>query len=87
SNGQLSFDPNYTLVYHFAEGSVPPHDSTAFGNHGQTAAVSQDGTVIGKGAKLGGAPLMLPASASLATAAGSAFTFSAWIRPEQLGAQ
>jgi biopolymer transport protein ExbB len=87
SNGQLSFDPNYTLVYHFAEGNVPPHDSTAYGNHGQTTIVSLDGTVIGKGAKLGGAPLMLPASPSLAVAAGSALTFSAWVRPDQLGAQ
>ncbi|HEY4317891.1 MAG TPA: DUF2341 domain-containing protein [Herbaspirillum sp.] len=87
SNGQLSFDANYTLVYHFAEGNVPPHDSTAYGNHGQTPTVSLDGTVIGKGAKLGGAPLMLPASPSLAFAAGAEFTFSAWIRPDQLGAQ
>lgn len=86
-NGQLTFDPNYTLVYHFSEGNAPPHDSTAYGNHGQTAAISQDGTVIGKGAKLGGTPLMLPASSSLSLAAGSAFTFSAWVRPDQLGAQ
>ncbi|WP_050465840.1 DUF2341 domain-containing protein [Herbaspirillum autotrophicum] len=87
ANGQRTFDPDYTLVYHFGEANVPPRDSTAFGNHGQTAAVSVDGSVIGKGAKLGGAPLMLPASPSLAIAAGSAFTFSAWVRPDQLGAQ
>ena len=51
-NGQRTFDPDYTLVYHFAEGSVPARDTTAYGNHSQTAVVSVDGTVIGKGAKL-----------------------------------
>jgi biopolymer transport protein ExbB len=86
-NGQRSFDPDYTLVYHFAEANVPPRDTTAYGNHAQTAAVSIDGTVIGKGAQLGGAPLMLPATPSLQLKAGAAFTFSAWVKPDQLGAR
>ncbi|GAA4322166.1 DUF2341 domain-containing protein [Pigmentiphaga soli] len=86
-NGQLTFDPNYTLVYHFAESGVPPRDTTAYGNHAQTPVIGIDGTVIGKGAQMGQQPLMLPASPSLATAAGSSFTFSAWVRPEQLGPQ
>jgi biopolymer transport protein ExbB len=30
---------------------------------------------------------MLPASPSLALAAGAPFTFSAWVRPDSLGAQ
>ncbi|WP_050468248.1 DUF2341 domain-containing protein [Herbaspirillum chlorophenolicum] len=85
-NGQRTFDSDYTLVYHFAEANVPPRDTTAYGNHGQTAVVSVDGTVIGKGAKLGGAPLMLPATPSLEVAAGGKFTFSAWVRPDKLGA-
>jgi biopolymer transport protein ExbB len=85
-NGQRSFDSDYTLVYHFSEANVPARDTTAYGNHGQTAVVSIDGTVIGKGAKLGGAPLMLPATPSLEMAAGGKFTFSAWVRPEKLGA-
>lgn len=86
-NGQRTFDPDYTLVYHFAEAATPPRDTTAYGNNAQTAVVSIDGTVIGKGAKLSGTPLMLPASPSLTQEAGGAFTFSAWVRPEQLGAQ
>lgn len=86
-NGQRTFDPDYTLVYHFAEANMPPRDTTAFGNHGQTAVVSAEGTVLGRGAQLGREPLMLPASPSLEQAAGGAFTFSAWIKPEQLGAQ
>src|SRR5450830_819983 len=84
-NGQRTFDSDYTLVYHFSEANVPPRDTTAYGNHGQTAVVSIDGTVIGKGAKLGGTPLMLPATPSLEMAAGGKFTFSAWVRPEKLG--
>lgn len=86
-NGQRTFDPDYTLVYHFAEAATPPRDTTAYGNNAQTAVVSIDGTVIGKGAKLSGTPLMLPASPSLTQEAGGAFTFSVWVRPEQLGAQ
>ncbi|MEG0886659.1 MAG: LamG-like jellyroll fold domain-containing protein, partial [Janthinobacterium sp.] len=46
-----------------------------------------DGSVIGAGARLGTAPLMLPASPSLALAAGAPFTFSAWVRPDNLGPQ
>lgn len=86
-NGQRTFDADYTLVYHFAEANTPPRDTTAYGNNAQTAVVSIDGTVIGKGAKLNGTPLMLPASPSLTQAAGAAFTFSVWVRPDQLGAQ
>ncbi|OWY30392.1 DUF2341 domain-containing protein [Herbaspirillum robiniae] len=86
SNGQRTFDPDYTLVYHFNEANVAPRDSTAFGNNGQSAVVSVDGTVIGKGARFSGEALMLPASPSLALAAGGSFTFSAWVRPDQLGA-
>ena len=86
-NGQRTYDPDYTLVYHFAEANVPPRDTTAYGNHGQTAVISAEGTVIGKGAQLGREPLMLPASPSLAQQAGAPFTFSAWVKPEQLGAR
>lgn len=84
SNGQRAFDPDYTLVYHFAEAGTPARDATAYGNHAQTTVPSVDGTVIGKGALLGAAPLMLPASPSLAVAAGGAFSFSAWVRPEKI---
>ena len=86
-NGQRTYDPDYTLVYHFTEANVPARDTTAYGNHAQTTVPSLDGSVIGKGVQLGRAPLMLPATPSLATQAGGAFTFSAWIKPEQLGAQ
>jgi len=87
ANGQQTFDPDYTLVYHFGEEGVPARDSTAYGNHAQTQVPNVSGTVVGKGVQFNGAALMLPASPSLAQAAGGAFTMSAWIRPDQLGAR
>lgn len=32
-NGQQVFDPDYTLVYHFAEANAPARDTTAYGNN------------------------------------------------------
>lgn len=87
SNGQRVFDPDYTAVYHFSEPNVPARDTTAYGNQSQTAVVTLDGAIIGKGAQVGASALVLPASPSLAVAAGGNFTFSAWVRPEKLGAQ
>ncbi len=90
SNGQLAFDADYSLVYHF-DGAVgaPPRDASAYANHAQnTTAGSLDG-VIGKAAQFAGQPLLLPASPSLGLAASGAFTFSTWLKldqtaPEQL---
>ncbi|CAB3647201.1 DUF2341 domain-containing protein [Achromobacter pestifer] len=90
SNGQLTFDPNYTLIYHFgAAADAPQRDTTAYANHAQTTAGTTVDSVIGRGLQLtGGAQLMLPASPSLALPAGGAFTFSAWVRADQsAGAQ
>ncbi|MEE1892509.1 DUF2341 domain-containing protein [Pseudomonas otitidis] len=83
-NGQLTFDPDYSLVYHF-DGAVgaPPRDTTAYGNHAQTAPASSIDGVIGRAAQINGQPLLLPASPSLALPAGGAFTFSAWVRADQ----
>lgn len=83
-NGQLTFDPDYSLVYHF-DGAVgaPPRDTTAYGNHAQTAPASSIDGVIGRAAQLNGQPLLLPASPSLALPAGGAFTISAWVRADQ----
>lgn len=81
SNGQQVFDPDYTLVYHFAEPNAPARDTTAYGNSAGAVVPAADGAVIGRGAQLGGVALPLPASASLAQAAGAPFTFSAWIKP------
>jgi len=85
SNGQLAFDPNYTLVYHFnGAPDAPPRDTTAYSNHAQTAPGGVVDGVVGRAAQFaGGAPMMLPASPSLAVPAAGAFTFSAWVRADQ----
>ena len=82
-NGQLTFDPDYTLVYHFAENATPPRDTTAYGNHAQATVTPLDGTVIGKGAQFNGTALTLPATPSLAVQAGGAQTVSMWARPDR----
>lgn len=85
ANGQLSFDPNYTLVYHFnGAAEAPPRDTTGYSNHAQTPVAGAVDGVIGRAAQFtGGAPLLLPASPSLALPAAGAFTFSAWVRADQ----
>ncbi|MDK7587462.1 DUF2341 domain-containing protein [Alcaligenes faecalis subsp. phenolicus] len=85
SNGQITFDPNYTLVYHFdGAAGAPSRDSTAYTNHAQTAPSGVIDGVVGRAAQfVGGAPLMLPASPSLSIPAAGAFTFSAWVRADQ----
>lgn len=85
ANGQLTFDPNYTLVYHFdGAAGAPPRDTTAYSNHAQTPTTAAVDGVIGRAARFaGGAPLMLPASPSLAIPAAGSFTFSAWVRADQ----
>ncbi|MFJ4142618.1 DUF2341 domain-containing protein [Pseudomonas sp. NPDC089734] len=83
-NGQLTFDPSYTALYHF-EGATgtPARDTTAYGNTAQTATGSSIDGVIGRALQLSGQALLLPASPSLQHTAGSAFTFSAWVRQDQ----
>ncbi|MCD9030841.1 DUF2341 domain-containing protein [Luteimonas sp. Y-2-2-4F] len=83
-NGQLAFDPDYALVYHFAEDGAP-RDTTAYGNHARDARERAEGAAIGRGLRLQGEGVAIPASPSLAVAAGGALTVSAWVRPEAAG--
>ncbi len=82
-----TFDPDYTLVYHFnGAAGTPPKDLTAYGNNAQNAPerTVEDG-IVGKAAQLDGSgPLNLPASPSLNVSAGGSFTFSAWVKPGAL---
>jgi biopolymer transport protein ExbB len=83
-----TFDADYTLVYHFDEGAgAPPKDKTAYANNAQNAPAGiDDGAVIGKGARFAGpAPVTVPASPSLAIAAGGNFSFSAWVKTDAPG--
>jgi biopolymer transport protein ExbB len=85
SNSQATFDANYLLLYHFnAALDAPARDSSAYGNHASNAVGTSVDSVIGRGLQLTGSqPLMLPASPSLAWAAGGEFSFSAWVRLDQ----
>jgi biopolymer transport protein ExbB len=85
-----TFDPDYTLVYHFNDAAgTPPKDSTAYGNHAQNAPlrIVEDG-IVGKAAQFNGStPLKLAASPSLAVPEGGSFSFSAWVKPNALAPQ
>ncbi|PKA72634.1 outer membrane transport energization protein ExbB [Pseudomonas baetica] len=83
-NGQLTFDPNYTALYHFDGATgTPAKDTTAYGNTAQSATGAAIDGVVGRALQFTGQPLLLPASLSLQHNAGSAFTFSAWLRLDQ----
>jgi biopolymer transport protein ExbB len=83
-NGQLTFDPNYTALYHFdGANGLPARDTTAYGNTAQSATGASIDGVIGRALQFSGQPLLLPGSPSLQHNAGSAFTFSAWLRLDQ----
>ncbi|NYH12154.1 DUF2341 domain-containing protein [Pseudomonas moraviensis] len=83
-NGQLTFDPNYTALYHFDGATgTPAKDTTAYGNTPQSATGAVIDGVVGRALQFSGQPLLLPASPSLQHNAGSAFTFSAWLRLDQ----
>lgn len=83
-NGQLTFDPNYTALYHFDGATgTPAKDTTAYGNTAQNATGAAIDGVVGRALQFSGQPLLLPASPSLQHNAGSAFTFSAWLRLDQ----
>lgn len=83
-SGQLTFDPDYTALYHFdGTTGVPPRDATAYGNNAQGAAGTSIDGVIGRALQFNGQPLLLPASPSLQHSTGAAFTFSAWLRQDQ----
>jgi biopolymer transport protein ExbB len=83
---KATYDSDTALVYHFADGTNPPHDVTGQGNDAQNAGIANDGSFIGPGLKMNGkVGVNIPASASLNWAAGSALTWSAWVKPIVLG--
>ncbi|WP_339532940.1 DUF2341 domain-containing protein [Pseudomonas mucidolens] len=84
ANGQLTFDPDYTALYHFdAANGTPARDTTAYGNNALNATGASIDGVIGRALQFSGEPLVLPASPSLQHSAAGAFTFSAWLRLDQ----
>jgi biopolymer transport protein ExbB len=84
---KATYGSGAVLVYHFAEHGAPAHDASGHGNNAQEAALPAAGTLIGSGARLNGEKeVTIPASASLNETAGSAMTWSAWVKPASLQA-
>jgi biopolymer transport protein ExbB len=85
-----TFDPDYMAVYHFNEGpGQASGDKTANANNAASAPAGvNDGGVIGRSARFPGqGAISVNPSPSLAMAAGAPFTFSAWVKPDQLAGQ
>lgn len=82
-----TFDPDYAAVYHFGDNpGQPATDSTANANAatGPVPGVDDAG-VIGRSARFPGqGSITINPSPSLAVAAGGQFTFTAWVKPDQV---
>lgn len=85
-----TFDPDYTLVYHFdGAAGAPPKDQTAYANNALNAPPAEnEASIIGRGARFDGkSGLQLPATPPMNPAGGAGFSFSAWIKPDALQPQ
>lgn len=82
-----SFDPDYTLAYHFSEGpGQATEDKTANGNTAANAPAGvEDSAIIGHGGHfVGQGGVTVNDSPSLAMTPGAPFTFTAWVKPDNL---
>lgn len=79
----LSVDADMGLVYRFAELAGPPQDTTANGNHAAAStAVPVPASLIAGGVRFdGGQSITIADNPTLAQAAETGFTFSAWVKP------
>ncbi|WP_226015746.1 DUF2341 domain-containing protein [Novosphingobium sp. FKTRR1] len=87
SDEKGTFDPDYMAVFHFAENpGTPSTDSTANANAAKAAPAGiDDGGIIGRAARFPGqGQIEIAASGSLAQPAAAPFSFTAWVKPEQL---
>ena len=83
-----SFDPDYTLAYHFSEGpGQPTEDKTANGNTATNAPAGiEDSAIVGHGGRfVGQGGVIVNETPSLAMTPGAPFTFTAWVKPDNLG--
>ena len=90
SDAKAVFDADYIGVYHFGETpGQPTADATANGNNGQNAPPGvDDGGLIGRSARFPGqGAVTIAPSASLAMPAGAPFTFTAWVKPDQIAGE
>lgn len=85
-----TFDPDHLAVYHFAGAAgQPAGDATANANNSTSPVVSvNDSSIVGRGARFPGqGALTIAESPSLAMPAGAPFSFTAWVKPEQLAGE
>lgn len=78
---KATYDADTVLVYHFAERGAPANDSSRNGNNATNAGTPVDGSMVGGGVRLGGAPVSIPPSPTLQWNEGAAVTISAWVKP------
>lgn len=82
-----TFDPDYVAVYHFGENpGQPAADRTANANNANGAVPGVDeGGIVGRAARFPGqGAIAVNPTPSLAIPAGTPFTVSAWVKPEQI---
>jgi biopolymer transport protein ExbB len=80
-----TYDADTALVYHFPPSSAAPSDASGNGNNASTPGTATTGAQIGAGLRLTGQnTVSIPASPSLAWAAGSTLTWSAWVKATTL---
>ena len=90
ADSKQTFDADQSFAFHFSENpGTAPADATAYGNNAAAAAPAvNDAGIIGRSVRLsGGDGITVPDSASLALPAAAPFTFSAWVKPLQLGGE
>ncbi|MCW1884946.1 DUF2341 domain-containing protein [Luteolibacter flavescens] len=83
-----TYDADTAAIYHFAEASGNPADSTSNENNATTPGMAAEGSLVGNGLRLlgSGEPVSIPASPSLAWSEGQAATVSLWVNPSALAA-
>jgi biopolymer transport protein ExbB len=82
-DAKATYDKSASLVWHFVEKGQPPRDATAWANHGAVAGTAAEGALIGRGLRLEGTTLALPAGPALNWAAGEKLTWSVWLKPQE----
>jgi biopolymer transport protein ExbB len=81
SDAKATYDANTALIYHFSDRNAPPSDATKNANTAQPPApVPLEGALISGGLRLGGTPITVSPSDSLAWKQGAGATISAWVK-------
>lgn len=86
-DAKASFDADTMAAYHFADGpSQPATDRSANANNSENAPAGvNDSGIIGRSARFPGqGAITIPAAPSLAMPAAAPFSFTAWVKAEQL---